>query len=285
MISLTKAVKLYNEEGSKTFWDFITNQLLTAEVKRYAPAFIKKTFDKEISKLKTKAISKGIDLSKIASNIERIVKLEKYKKFTFFLIKYIWPEYEEYLKEKRKREKAEVIFKNENVTVHVDKVYDAEFDFLFEAPIMKLRFNSKTRSVSLETLCSNSVEKNGSRYWYKKDLTVDYKIIDYENVLVLLFRYHIVRRGANYRQKFWHNSDYLLINGLYIIKEPFYVIESKKRFFYNSTKPSLFETSDLKEIIKKLKPRHEKDIPIFKNLVLSSKKKNPALLYESTGRL
>lgn len=285
MISLTKAVKLYNEEGSKNFWDFIANQLLTTEVKKYAPAFITKVFDKKISKLKAKAISKGINLSEITSNTKRIVKSEKYKKFTFFLIKYTWPEYKEYLKEKHKKEKAEVIFKDENITIHANKVCNAEFNFLSKDPIIELRFNSKTRSVSLKTLCSSSVEENRSKYWYKKDLTVDYKIIDYENVLVLLFRYHIVRKGANYRQKFWHNSDYLLINGLYIIKEPFYVIESKKRFFYNSTKPSLFETSDLKEIIKKLKPRHEKDIPIFKNLILSSKKKNPALLYESTGRL
>lgn len=284
MISLAKAIELFNE-GSKDFWNFIIKQLLKEKTNNHIPVFVKKPFDEKISKLKAKIISKRFDLSKITSDIKKIMKSEKNKNITFFLIKYIWPEYEEYLKEKYKREKAEVIFKDENVTIHVNKVYDAEFDFLSKAPIMRLKFNPKTRSVSLKTLCSSSVEENRSKYWYKKDLTVDYKIIDYENVLVLLFRYHIVRKGANYRQKFWHDSDYLLIKGLYIIKEPFYIIESEKRFFYNPTKPSLFESSDLKEITKKLKPRHKEDTLIFKKLFHSLKKKNPNPIHESSGRL
>lgn len=284
MISLTEAMRIYNED-SKTFWDFMIKQLLETEVNKHIPAFVRETLDKEISKLKIRLISKGTDLSEITSSIKKAMKLKRNKNVTLFLIKYVWPEYEKYLEEKSKEEKSKVIFKSEDITVHVKKKYDPEFDFRSRALITKLKFNPKTRSVSFQALCSDRIRESGSSFWYEKEHTADCKIVNYENLLVLLFQYHVMRSGKNYRLGFGYSSDYLVAKGLYILKEPFYVIESEKRFFYASSKNPLSENFNLKEMIKYFKPRYEEDIPIFKNLVKSLKKKDLIPISEKVEKL
>ncbi|MEM3573088.1 MAG: hypothetical protein QXJ62_02505 [Nitrososphaeria archaeon] len=112
---------------------------------------------------------------------------------------------------------------------------------------------------------------------------VNLEIINCDQVLILLFRYTVARESRNYYYDFASYSFYTVAKALYVIKNPFYLIESRTRFrfFHDSPKSLSFNISGLKRIFKKLTPKHEKDKPIFKTL----KRKELILLSDKEERI
>ncbi|MEM3473589.1 MAG: hypothetical protein QW735_03255 [archaeon] len=267
MIPLKKAVEIYNSPKSAEFWNFLAEEVLQIEKNGYVPDFVKEIFITEVSKVKAKLITEQMQKDTLLSKIKQMLKTKKIKYSTICLIRYTLP--------RRHKKVSEIVLKKEDITIKIQGEFDSFFDFRCHNPFYKLKFNPKTRSIMLKTLGSCKKADEG-RGWYKvSKLSVTLEVMNYDVLLVLMFRYNVERKSGGYG-RFSSKSNYAVVKIFYIIKNPFYLIESKERFLYYPSEHS--PETDLKEILKKFTPKYEKDKPVFKELRFFLKKKKPVLL-------
>lgn len=163
-----------------------------------------------------------------------------------------------------------MVLREEDITIKIQKEPNPCFDFYHYDPFYELKFNTKTKSIILKTLGSCKGSEGGFTWYRNNRLYVNLEIINCDQILILLFRYTVARESRNYYYDFASYSFYTVAKALYVIKNPFYLIESRTRFRFFHDSPKL------KKIFKKLTPKCEKDKSVFKAL----KRKELILLSE-----
>ena len=265
MISLKEAVKIYNNPKPAGFWNFLAEKVLQVEKNNYVPSFVKKALVTEILKVKAKIIADLFQEEKLFSKVKQVLKTKRVKYSTIYLIKYTLQEYHEKIKKKGDNE---MVLREGDVTIKIQKELNPCFDFYHHDPFYELKFNAKTKSIILKTLGSCKRSEGGFTWYRNNRLYVNLEIMNYNQVLILLFKYTVVRESRNYYYNFTSYSFYTVVKVLYVVKDPFYLIESRTRFrfFHDSPKSLSSNVSGLKRIFKKLTPKYEKDKPVFKTL-------------------
>ncbi|MEM4958812.1 MAG: hypothetical protein QXX12_02940 [Nanopusillaceae archaeon] len=287
MISLKEAIEIYNNNKDTNFWNFLARKALQIEENNgLIPNFVKETLSKRVPKIKAKAIlkpSQGALDKKLISGVKSLLKTKGIKYSTICLIKYISQMYYEELEELKNRSKS-LVLRTKNFSIKIQKVLDPSFDFYDREPLYEIKFNAKTKSIFIKALGSCEKYKNKSSWYERSQINARLRIIDCDTLLILIFIYDIERIGENFRQRFSHSSYYTVAKALYILKEPFHIIKSSKRFIYISRSNFSPDDLDIKELPKKFEPQHEKDKPVFKRLS-SFLKKNQLSFSERIERI
>lgn len=120
-----------------------------------------------------------------------------------------------------------MVLREGDITIKIQKEPNPCFDFYHYDPFYELKFNTKTKSIILKTLGSCKVSEGGFTWYRNNRLYVNLEIINCDQILILLFRYTVARESRNYYYDFASYSFYTVAKALYVIKNPFYLIESK----------------------------------------------------------
>jgi len=290
MISLKEAKQIYSKRRDPNFWNFLAKMALQIEENNnFIPGFVRKAICKEVSKIKIKAIlepphGNQIDQDKmLISKLKSLLKEKRVKYSTICLIKYTSQRYNEEL-EKLKNNNDDIVLRIGDFSIKIQRFSDPFFDFYDHKPFYQLKSNAKTKSMLIKMLGSCKDFKSKSRWSAVSQIDAKLKIISCDTLLALLFIYKVERKSRNYARGFSSNSDYAAAKALYVLKEPFCLIESNMRFFYDPKKYSSLENFNIKELLKEFKPQHEEDKPLFKELS-SFLKKNPVSFSERIEKI
>ncbi|MEM3473588.1 MAG: hypothetical protein QW735_03250 [archaeon] len=260
MITLTlkDAYRLYNSVSyNGEFISFIKKIILSDTCNIEVPDFVRKAFEKLCIEVKTEIILKGADDTTIVKSIKKFFSRKKNKKESICLIKYVYPLFLAYLSSK-KRENKEFFLEVGGAKIKIYKFKDPWFRFTSEDPVLEVKFNRKTKAVKLVLVSG----VDGDDLDLPKVILVC-RVLDFKNVSVLKFMYHISRIYSSQ-----NSSDYEVEKVFYISKDPFYVVESKKKVFYNCKESKSLFTLSLEEMIKKFEPNYSKDRVFFRKVIL-----------------
>ncbi|MEM4958811.1 MAG: hypothetical protein QXX12_02935 [Nanopusillaceae archaeon] len=290
---MKEAEQIYSRRRDPDFWNFLAKMALQIEENSdfipSVPSFVRETIRKKVSRIKIKAIlepphGNQIDRDKMfIPKLKLMLKEERVKYTTICLIKYISQRYNEEL-EKLKNNNDDIVLRIGDFSIKIQRFSDPFFDFYDHKPFYQLKSNAKTKSMLIKMLGSCKDFRSKSRWSAVSQIDAKLKIISCDTLLALLFIYKVKRKSKNYARGFSSNSNYAVAKALYVLKEPFYLIESNKRFFYDSKKHSSLENFRIKELLKEFKPQYENDKPLFKKLS-SFLKKNPVSFTERIEKI
>lgn len=258
ILTLKDACRLYNSINyNRDFISFMKKIILSGKYNVGVPSFARKVFEKLCIEVKTEIILKGADNTTVVKLIKKFFTRRKNKKESICLIKYMYPLFLAHLS-LEKRENKEFFLEVGGAKIKIYKIKDPWFRFTSKDPVLEVKFNRKTKAVKLVL-----VSGTDSDDFDLPRITLVCRILDFKHVSVLKFIYHISKIYS-----LRNSSDYEVGKVFYINKNPFYIVESKKKVFYNCKESKSLFTLSLEEMIKKFEPNHSKDKTFFKKVIL-----------------
>lgn len=247
MLPLDKAKQIYkNNAYLDEFASFLAECFLKKEVPRTPSDYVNDFLNTLYGEVLTyTAIGKvEWEINSIKKVIKKFLKRKRNTKKAVLLIKHL-P-----LKVKSEKNLSCVI-KVGDVKLKIVEEDKPLFNFKRDAPVLKLRYNRKTKSGILNIVGSSIYIDSGRRWSYFSEIKHLREILNFGEVYVLKCIYLIERKSKYFYTPYYgHSSYYSVIQYILIDTNPFQIALAYPIWYS--------DTSDVSQLLKRIKPLNDK---------------------------